>query len=331
MKKIYSKVILLVLISFLILFLVLKDNYYEIIEILKESNIKYIIIGFVVVLIGDLFKSLSITNIIKKEKDYKLKNGFMLVLQTNFFNGITPFCLGGQPYQIYSLKKNEKINYEDGIKIVFKDFYAYQMSLVIISSICLLINRLLNIIEFNNVIKTLIFFGYLLNLIIALFLMYLPFSKDNGKKIIKLIVKILYKFKLIKDKDITTTKFNKSIIDFKENIKNTLKNKVLIIKCIVFNLIKILSVGITTYFCFKGVGVNIPILESIIFTIITMTMASFIPIPGSSGGMEYGFITLFSAFAVSAELNASLLIWRTLTYYVLVIIGGFLFAVKNRE
>lgn len=331
MKKICSKVILLVLISFLILFLVLKDNYYEIIEILKESNIKYIIIGFIVVLIGDLFKSLSITNIIKKEKNYKFKNGFMLVLQTNFFNGITPFCLGGQPYQIYSLKKNEKINYEDGIKIVFKDFYAYQMSLVLISSICLLINRILNIVEFNSVIKTLIFFGYLLNLIIALFLMYLPFSKDNGKKIIKLIVKILYKFKLIKDKDITTTKFNKSIIDFKENIKNTLKNKVLIIKCIVFNLIKILSVGITTYFCFKGVGVNVPLLESIIFTIITMTMASFIPIPGSSGGMEYGFITLFSVFALSAELNASLLIWRTLTYYVLVIIGGFLFAVKNRE
>ena len=60
-------------------------------------------------------------------------------------------------------------------------------------------------------------------------------------------------------------------------------------------------------------------------------MASFIPIPGSSGGIEYGFITLFAGFAVSAELNASLLIFRALTYYVLVIIGGFLFAVKNRE
>lgn len=331
MKKICSKVILLVLISFLILFLVLKDNYYEIIEILKKSNNIYIIIGFIVVLIGDLFKSLSITKIIKEDSEFKFKNGFMLTLQTNFFNGITPFCIGGQPYQIYSLKKNEKIDYEDGIKIVFKDFYAYQMSLVILSSICLLINRILNIVEFNSVIKTLIFFGYLLNLIIALFLMYLPYSKDNGKKIIKSIVKVLYKFKLIKDKDITAIKFNKSIIDFKENIKSTLKNKVLIVKCISFNLIKILSIGITTYFCFKGVGVNVPLLESIIFTIITMTMASFIPIPGSSGGMEYGFITLFSTFALSAELNASLLIWRTLTYYVLVIIGGFLFAVKNRE
>lgn len=331
MKKVCSKVILLVLISFLILFLVLKDNYYEIIEILKKSNNIYIIIGFIVVLIGDLFKSLSITKIIKEDSEFKFKNGFMLTLQTNFFNGITPFCLGGQPYQIYFLKKNEKIDYEAGIKIVFKDFYAYQMSLVILSSICLLINRILNIVEFNSVIKPLIFFGYLLNLIIALFLMYLPYSKDNGKKIIKSIVKVLYKFKLIKDKDITANKFNKSIIEFKENIKNTLKNKVLIIKCISFNLIKILSIGITTYFCFKGVGVNVPLLESIIFTTITMTMASFIPIPGSSGGMEYGFITLFSAFALSAELNASLLIWRTLTYYVLVIIGGFLFAVKNRE
>ena len=102
MKKLGSKVISLIIISFLIIFLVLKDNYNEIIEVLKDTNNIYILLCIIIVIIGDLFKSLSITKIIKVEKkNYKFKSGFLLTLQTNFFNGITPFCLGGGPFQIY--------------------------------------------------------------------------------------------------------------------------------------------------------------------------------------------------------------------------------------
>ena len=123
MKKIGSKVITLIIISILILFLVLKDNYNEIISILKTTNNVYILFGFLIVLLGDLFKSLSITKIIKNEKkEYKFNDGFLLTLQTNFFNGITPFCLGGQPFQVYSLKKYNNVKYGEGTKIIFKDF-----------------------------------------------------------------------------------------------------------------------------------------------------------------------------------------------------------------
>lgn len=332
MKRIGSKVITLILISVLIIFLVLKDNYNEIISVLKTTNNVYILFGFLIVLLGDLFKSLSITKIIKNEKkEYKFKDGFLLTLQTNFFNGITPFCLGGQPFQVYSLKKYNNVKYGEGTKIIFKDFYSYQIALVILSSLCLFVNNILNVVTFNSVIKVLILIGYLLNLLIALFLIYLPYSKTNGKKIISFIINILSKIKIVKNKDIVLNDLNKYIIDFKENVKNTIKNKKLIIKCISFNLIKIVSLGITTYFCFKAVGSSVPVLTCIILTIITITMASFVPIPGSSGGMEYGFITLFSLFVVNVKLSAVMLIWRSLTYYLLIIVGGFIFALKMRK
>ena len=66
MKKIGSKVISLIFISTIILFFVLKDNYNEIINVLKNTNNLYILYGFIIVLIGDLFKSLSITTIVKE-------------------------------------------------------------------------------------------------------------------------------------------------------------------------------------------------------------------------------------------------------------------------
>jgi len=102
MKKVGSKVISLIFISIVILFCVLKDNYNEIISVLKNTNNLYILCGFIIVLIGDLFKSISLTTIVKEsKKDYKYKSGFSLALQTNFFNGITTLYLGGGPYQIY--------------------------------------------------------------------------------------------------------------------------------------------------------------------------------------------------------------------------------------
>ena len=332
MKKLGSKIISLIIISFLIIFIVLKDNYNEIIGVLKKTNNKYIVLGIIIVIIGDLFKSLAITKIIKLEKkSFKLKNGFFLTLQTNFFNGITPFCLGGGPFQIYTLNKQEKIKYSDGTKIIFKDFYSYQMSLVIVSSLCLLVNYILKILEFNNPIKILIIVGYLLNLSIAFFLMYLPYSKSNAKKITKFISNILYKLKICNNKDIFQAKLNKFIAEFKCNIKNTLKNKFLVIECIVLNIIKIVSIGVTTYFCFKAVDITIPLLECIVFTIITITIASFIPIPGSSGGIEYGFVAIFSMFIIKAKTSAAMLIWRFITYYALVVVGGIVFSLKSRE
>lgn len=331
MKKISSKIVSLVITCFLILFFVLKDDYDEIISVLSNSNIKYIIFGFMIILVGDMFKSIAITDVIKEEKkDFKYKKGFLFTLQTNFFNGITPFSLGGQPFQLYSLKKYEKISYRNSAQILFKDFYSYQIALIIVSSICLIINKLLNIVVFNNMIKLLITIGYLINLFIALFLIYLPYSKKNFNLSSKFIINILYKIKIIKDKNIVYSNFNRSILEFKDNIKITLKNKLLLLKCVLFNIIKIVSIGVCTYICFKSISLNVPLLECIIFTIITITMASFIPIPGSSGGMEYGFITLFSIFAMNAKISAVMIIWRFITYYVPVILGGLLFSLKNR-
>ena len=39
-------------------------------------------------------------------------------------------------------------------------------------------------------------------------------------------------------------------------------------------------------------------------------MAAFIPIPGSSGGMEFGFVSLLSIYALDVKLMAAMILWR---------------------
>ena len=54
-----------------------------------------------------------------------------------------------------------------------------------------------------------------------------------------------------------------------------------------------------------------------------MTIGSFVPIPGGSGGIEFGFLEFFKAFLPSGPLKSGLIIWRGITYYLGIIIGGF--------
>ena len=142
---------------------------------------------------------------------------------------------------------------------------------------------------------------------------------------------MLYKFRIIKDKEKLNDKINDAIIRFKTQTRETINNPIVIIKCILLNCIKIICIGIATYFSFKSIGSNIPFIETIILTILVMIMSSFIPIPGASGGMEFSFVALFSFFVINAKLSAAMLLWRFLTYYVPMIFGGAVFLTLKGE
>ena len=56
-----------------------------------------------------------------------------------------------------------------------------------------------------------------------------------------------------------------------------------------------------------------------------MLIGSFVPIPGGTGGLEYGYSAFYGFFVKGSVLSASMLIWRFITYYLGIIIGGILF------
>ena len=70
---------------------------------------------------------------------------------------------------------------------------------------------------------------------------------------------------------------------------------------------------------------------SIVTSAYVMLIGSFVPIPGGSGGLEYGFVAFFGNFLVGAKLTAVMLIWRFITYYLGIIIGAIMMNVKEKE
>lgn len=333
MKKLRYNVLLLFILTLIVLFFVLKDDYNRIVDALLNSNLWYAVLAVIVIIIGDVIKSISVHLIIKAEKpSYTLKNAISLTMKTNFFNGITPFSLGGQPFQLYILKKNDDIDYTTGVNILFKDFYSYQIALVLLGTIFLIINNIFKLSTFTPIVKEFMIIAFIINWIIAIFLIYLPYSKGNAHKLVVGIINFLNKIKIIKDKEKTINKIDVSINKFKRQINEIIVNPKLITKCILLSIVKILSFGVSAGICFFAVGVfNIEFTSAIIITTLILTMASFIPIPGASGGMEFGFIALFGLFIVGPKLTAAMLLWRFTNYYLPMIWGAILVVFEKRK
>ena len=61
-----------------------------------------------------------------------------------------------------------------------------------------------------------------------------------------------------------------------------------------------------------------------------MLIGSFVPIPGGTGGLEYGFINFYGNFIKGSVLTAIMITWRFITYYIPMIIGAIAVNVKKR-
>lgn len=334
-EKIKNKlnIVILILVTILVLYISLKDNFLEVIDGLTKINIFWIIIALIFALGYYYFRTLSLLTFVKKFKDnISFKKIFKIVFVTQFFDGITPSSSGGQPYQIYAFSK-ENIKVIDGTNIAIQNFIVYQIALVLLGLIAVLSNKYLNLFDDLGVIKKLILLGFIINVLVIIGLFSLAFMKKFNKFIVKIIVKVLSKLKIIKNKEEIIKNLNTTVENFHDGAIILMKNKFEFVKTIFFNFVALILFYSIPVIIIYGLGdyTSMNILESIIASAHVMLIGSFIPIPGASGGLEYAFSQFYGVFITGTTLTLVMLLWRTLTYYLGVIIGAILLNIRKKR
>ncbi len=331
MKKKFINVILIIIFTLIVLYFSLKDNYDEIIELLLSSDIRWLFIGYLFVLSYTFLKSVVTNNIINKFKKFKLKKTFDLQLMTFFFNAITPFSTGGQPFQVYVLKKN-KLSLSDGTNVIVQESIIHQIALIIVGFITIIINQIFNIYKFEGIILTFLILGFGLNIFIVFLLFLISHSNKVDKLVTKYIVKLLTFLRIVKNKEILS-KLHKTIDNFNYNSKMLLKDKKRFIKLILINCLAFLClyiVPLTILFSFNDY-VSFDGVIAITLVSFVSIISSYIPLPGGIGGQEYLFILMFGIYVNQPLLSSLMIMWRFITYYLPMIIGAIIFNIKNKE
>lgn len=325
--------ILILLLTIGVLYFALKDNFKEIIEHLLNLNILWIIIGFILIVGYWFFSSLSMYNISKKIEDRIIfKEIFKLNIVTHFFNGITPFASGGQPYQIYALSK-QKVDVVDATNICVQNFVAYQLALVLLGTIAIIVNNVFNIFPDVKILKIFVLVGYLVNLSVAGGLFAISFTQKFNRFILKNIINLGYKLKIVKNKEITIDRFNSHVSHFHDCTKLLLQDKKNLIKVVCYNLIGLVCHYAIPFaiLCSMGDYTSINLYTAVFASAYVMIIGAFIPLPGGTGGLEYSFMAFFGNFVANAKLSALMIIWRFITYYFGMIVGAIVLNFSRRK
>lgn len=327
-KKIISFIVIAI-VTAIVLYLSLKDNYNVIINSIFGINKFCLLLSFVFLFIYYILRSISISILAKKfNKEYTFKDALRLILETNFFHAITPFASGGQPYEMYSLnKKNIKLS--DSMSIATGDFIVYQIALVLLGIIALASNSIFKIVD-NGLMRYLVNLGFIVNTIVIISLFVISLSKKFGKAIANFCINILYNIKIIKNKEELQEKFHNYIQEFNSGSKILYADKNKFALLIVSQFIALVSFYLVPFFLLIGMGVNyIDILKCVIIMAYVMLVGSFVPIPGGTGGLEYAFVVFFGKYIGSPLVNGIMLLWRFITYYFGMILGAILLNIKG--
>lgn len=328
MKKLKSQSIILVFITAIIMYLLLKDDFPQIVSTILRMKYIYLIIGIVLIVFYWLIKAIALYLISKEySKTISFKSIFLQTIITQFFNGVTPFSTGGQPMQIYMLNKS-KISLAKSTNIVMQEFITYQVALVLYGIFAVLVNYKLEIFNDAVVLKNLVLLGFLINTSICIVMLILSFSKKMSKTLFNIVFKVLSKLKFIGNLDSKKEKWNNRLVEFQESAELFKKNKLLFAKCFILNGIALTCYYVIPYFLIIGIegAMLVTPLTAIVASAYTLIIGSFVPIPGGTGGIEYGFLRFFGVFNTGDTLSAILLVWRFITYYLGIIVGGVAFS-----
>ena len=181
-------------------------------------------------------------------------------------------------------------------------------------------------------LKNLVTVGFIINTLVTVVLFMLAFTTKTNKFIVEKFVNLGYKLKIVKNKEKKLESINNYINDLHDGTKRLLENKLSFICMILanfFGLICLYLVPLTIlyatgdYNSFNG-------LESVVASAYVMLIGSFVPIPGGTGGLEYGFINFYGNFIKGSVLTAIMITWRFITYYIPMIIGAIAVNIKKK-
>lgn len=326
-KNIKKNTVLLLIITGIVLYIVLKDDFKDIVDILTKIDIKYILLAFLFYALFIVIKGYVNYKITNDKKRISLKEAIKHNIITQFFNGVTPFSTGGQPMEVYMLMEHD-IPIAKATNQTIQSFIFYQIALVICGSIAVINNFLFPIFPKVRILQILVLLGFIINVLVVVVLILISRSKKVTDKLSDLSIKVLKKLKRKVDEEDIKQKFS----EYHEGFKELRKRKKLFVGGVLLNIISLLCLYIVPMFLLYGMGdfTSFTVNNTITASAYVYIIGGFIPIPGASGGIEYGFTKFFGNFIVGNKLSAVLLLWRFITYYVGVIIGAIVFNFEKK-
>lgn len=263
---------------------------------------------------------------------YNYSKAFKCTAIGQFFSIITPGAVGGQPMQLYCLKK-QNVNTGVASSVLIQKFLVYQTTITIYSFIATLFNLNMFSDGMTGVMATLAAFGFISHALVIIVMYMFSFNKKLTSNIISSIFNFLAKIKIIKDPDNKAINLENQLQCFHDSNSQLYKNKSLLVKVVLLTVIQLTLIFFIPYTIYRGfnfLGANA--FDMITGQAFVIMVSSFMPLPGGSGAAEGSFFVFFEKYFTPGTIKSAILIWRIISYFMnIVIFAPFIQLPKNDE
>ena len=299
----------LILIVFTFYFVFRGMDLNTVVNTISKTNAFYLLIGALCMCIFLLCEASNFRrNLTALGYKTSLKQCINYSVQGFFFSSITPSASGGQPMQAYQMYKDD-IKISHSTLVLFVEFIFFQTVTIMYAIIGFgtqysLLNGKINSLMILFILGIVFNFAVLVAFILVLF------HSEKVKKLLNIVVRFL-KFCKFKKADMIKEKVDSIIDDYKECAMYIVKNKGIMFKTFITKCVQIFAI-----FMFVG-G------EAVLFISV-----SALPLPGSVGASESGFLILFKLLFPASVLNEAMLLSRGVSFYLFVFLCGIFILVK---
>ncbi|MBE5739033.1 MAG: flippase-like domain-containing protein [Clostridiales bacterium] len=239
---------------------------------------------------------------------------YKLAVFGRYYDLITPMGSGGQPFEIYYLKKNGYSG-EASTAIPLAKYMIWQVAFSILCTTILIMYS-------KNLVSTpavliLAWVGLSIILLLFLFVFFMSITKRFGAVLVVGVLKILVKCKIIKNYRKTLKKVLKFVKSYQYSIKHFAKSPRTVIASILATMGSLISNALIAYFVLKSF-IDTPSMscyDIVCYCLICECAVAIIPLPGGSGASELSFNALLGSLFPVGTLFWGVLFWRFLVYY----------------
>ena len=300
-------------------------------QIFANLNVEYFCVAVATVIVMIFVDSMKYFLIMRATVGrQKYVTALKVGILGKYYDNITPFSSGGQPFQIYYLHK-KGLSGGQSTAVIFIKFCFNMLMWLAICFCLMLFNRSALTTYVTDTTQRRLFgvlgwIGFSFNLLIPLTIIAFVIFPKVMETVTRWVLTLAHKMKIIKSEDALVLRARRVSKDFRNAFvvmwKKPFHAILLMLCCFVEPL---LSMMLPYFVVVAFVGNAVVPSWELMFAIMTLHVyvsmsVAVVPTPGNSGAMENAFLLVLTSVA-EGVLFWTVFTWRFFSYYTYVIIG----------
>ena len=248
-----------------------------------------------------------------------------------YYDCITPTGAGGQPYQVYYLKKRN-VSAGASAAMPITGFLSLQFSFIILAIIVFAFGApfLSQVADYTLAIRISAYVGILIYASPPLLIIFFAVFPKAAGVVLRFFITLFAKLRIVKRPDELIEKSHETYGEYRRSIVAICKEKQMFFIVLGLGLVYQIAICSMPFFVLKSFGS--PLMFRSVFAMMVMIYCAitYIPTPGNSGAAEVSFYALLASLHQS-HLFWAMIIWRFFSYYLFLVIGWGIFTFRAIE